>query len=961
MKLLKAFNLKTCYVITLISVLSVYSSHAAFFNKTTHKSLRLEKFTTFNGLSDNHINDLVKDNFGIIWMATDFGVTRYDGMNFNKIDNVVFPKQFRNKKVLAIIPYQKLLLFHVKDEGIVSYNPITNGTSVITQKAVLKMQVIGNSVYYYRENGYLYEYEQTSKQKAFYIGKLSYFEFNHYKDGLYFLIRNRGFIKFNLNSKKIQLNVLNNELFQDIGFPIKSSSNLFLKNNKLYKILENGEIIESHQKIIDENITYFGYDLQQQPMYIVKTKIISSKSINFNYLINRYQLQDHELRKIIQVDPRTYFVLTNQGLLKFSMKQQISEKIALSKISNTNDIQVRRRIIPISSNEVVYLGSPGIIHIKGNERNFINFENKPLPCYDGIKIGRSIFIVSEGVGVYEFALSTNKLTKIITSTITPFSNFDAITNYHNQLLMVSQKNIVLYNPTTKLENIVSFSENQIPYCVKYDAFREEVLIGTNNKLLIYHVTNNHFQLTRVIPTDNFEIRDIHISKDNQSLYLATNAGFYRLKRRDYALIFHFADNENKSNNLVCTVNEANNGSIWFTTFSGIIRYNCLTNKVISLNQKNGLLNIEYNYKAAAWLNNDLIVGGLNNFEVIHTNLFQTKKQRKQLFLSSYSINSFTENSRFFCSPNNSIKTISYRTDNQELALQFSSNYISESDHLTYKYNINNGPWKSMENATIRFTYLPYGSYELTVVLIDQFGKQIAQKKIIILAEIPFYKKQGFFLFLMLVILLFSLFIIFLIIQRNKVVEATKKRIAMDLHDEAGTILTRTLLFVRMNNQTEKTPFTNKIEANVQELLFSIRAFMSSLSTNKSTSYQLGDELQEFYYKNSQESERVFLFTNLIQQEIVISSELYRDIKLCVFEITNNFLKHSNGEKLSVFLQLKEKKIILLFEDSGNNFETSSSKAGNGLRNIKKRTERNKGVFKIDKSRDNSIFSITFPI
>jgi signal transduction histidine kinase len=184
---------------------------------------------------------------------------------------------------------------------------------------------------------------------------------------------------------------------------------------------------------------------------------------------------------------------------------------------------------------------------------------------------------------------------------------------------------------------------------------------------------------------------------------------------------------------------------------------------------------------------------------------------------------------------------------------------------------------------------------------------------------------------------------------------------MDLHDEAGTILTRTLLFIRMNNQKEKTPFTNKIEANIQELLFSIRAFMSSLSSDKSTSYQLGDELQEFFFKNSQESERIFLFTNLIQQEIVISNELYRDIKLCIFEITNNFLKHSNGEKLSVFLQLKDKKIILLFEDSGNNFDPNKSKPGNGLRNIKKRTERNKGIFKIDKKKENSIISIIFPL
>jgi two-component system sensor histidine kinase DesK len=184
---------------------------------------------------------------------------------------------------------------------------------------------------------------------------------------------------------------------------------------------------------------------------------------------------------------------------------------------------------------------------------------------------------------------------------------------------------------------------------------------------------------------------------------------------------------------------------------------------------------------------------------------------------------------------------------------------------------------------------------------------------------------------------------------------------MDLHDEAGTILTRTLLFVRMNNQKGKTAFTEKIESNIQELLFSIRAFMSSLSIKNATSYLLGDELQEFFYKNSQESDRIFLFTNLIQHDITISNEMYRDIKLCIYEITNNFIKHSNGEKLTVFLQMKSNNISLLFEDSGTNFDPKNTRSGNGLRNINKRTERNKGTFKIEKQGDNSIFSIIFPI
>ena len=961
MILLNTFNMKKGYVIILVIVLVVFPSHAAVFSKIQQKSLLLEKFTTFNGLSDNHINDLVKDKFGIIWLATDFGVTRYDGVNFNKIDEVVFPIQFRNKKVLAIIPYLNQLLFHVKDAGIISYHPLTNSTSILTEYPVLKVHVIGNSVYYYRDNGFLYLQKNSTRQQSFFIGKISYFEFNHYQDGLYFLIRNRGFIKFNITTNKIELNVTNKLLFQDIGFPIKSSSNLFLMKNKLFKIHRNGEIIESQQKIIDENITYFGFDLQYQPLYIVKTKTIFSKSFDFNNLINRYQLQDHELRKIIQVDPKTYFVLTNQGLLKFSLKKQISEKITISKIVNPNDIQVRRRIIPVSANEQLYLGYPGIIHIKGGKRHFTNYENRPLPCYDGIKIGNTIYIISEGVGLFKYDLPTKKLTKKITASIGPKSNFVAIAPYKNGLVLVSEEKIVFYDPITLTEKTVVFTKKQTPYCVKHDTHLNQLLIGTKDKLLIYNILNeNRLRLYKTIST-SYEIRDILISKNGQALNLATSNGYYRLNRVTYSPIFHYSDHENKSNNLVCTVNEAKNGSIWLTTFSGILHYTPANNKLVVINQKNDLHNIEYNYKAAAWLGNDLYVGGLNNYEVIHTALFKTKTCENKLYLSSYTITSFTQKDCYLLQPNSNKTSINYRTDNEELTLHFSNKNLAEASTLPYKYKINNGQWKTMENATIRFAYLPYGTYELTVQIIDQLDTQIALKDFTIVAEIPFYKKQVFFITLLVILLLFFVLIIFLFIQRTRVIEATKKRIAMDLHDEAGTILTRTLLFVRMNNQKGKTAFTEKIESNIQELLFSIRAFMSSLSIKNATSYLLGDELQEFFYKNSQESDRIFLFTNLIQHDITISNEMYRDIKLCIYEITNNFIKHSNGEKLTVFLQMKSNNISLLFEDSGTNFDPKNTRSGNGLRNINKRTERNKGTFKIEKQGDNSIFSIIFPI
>jgi ligand-binding sensor domain-containing protein len=56
-----------------------------FFFQTTYPQLlerKIEIFTTIDGLPDNCINAIQKDSKGFIWIATNNGLTRFDGYNF---------------------------------------------------------------------------------------------------------------------------------------------------------------------------------------------------------------------------------------------------------------------------------------------------------------------------------------------------------------------------------------------------------------------------------------------------------------------------------------------------------------------------------------------------------------------------------------------------------------------------------------------------------------------------------------------------------------------------------------------------------------------------------------------------------------------------------------------------------------------------------------------------------------
>src|SRR5436190_3318776 len=47
-------------------------------------NLRFNKFTTENGLSDNHVGMIIKDKKGYLWMTTENGFDRFDGVEFKK-------------------------------------------------------------------------------------------------------------------------------------------------------------------------------------------------------------------------------------------------------------------------------------------------------------------------------------------------------------------------------------------------------------------------------------------------------------------------------------------------------------------------------------------------------------------------------------------------------------------------------------------------------------------------------------------------------------------------------------------------------------------------------------------------------------------------------------------------------------------------------------------------------------
>lgn len=200
---------------------------------------------------------------------------------------------------------------------------------------------------------------------------------------------------------------------------------------------------------------------------------------------------------------------------------------------------------------------------------------------------------------------------------------------------------------------------------------------------------------------------------------------------------------------------------------------------------------------------------------------------------------------------------------------------------------------------------------------------------------------------MLGILLSILFII--IIRRKNKVQQTllnqKNDISKDLHDDIGSGLSSILihadLLLKDKTAEEKHKvLAGKIVQTGKEISQQLNTFIWSLN-NDNNGLQNFVEYVKQYGVNLLESTNIeFEFTTNIasKETIIIGGAQRKHLFLCVKELLNNALKHSNAEKISVSIQVKDKNILEITVGDNGQGMNKENQFGNGITNVKKRIE-----------------------
>ncbi|KAB1229272.1 sensor histidine kinase [Chryseobacterium viscerum] len=201
------------------------------------------------------------------------------------------------------------------------------------------------------------------------------------------------------------------------------------------------------------------------------------------------------------------------------------------------------------------------------------------------------------------------------------------------------------------------------------------------------------------------------------------------------------------------------------------------------------------------------------------------------------------------------------------------------------------------------------------------------------------------------------------LEKQKILEKERERISHDMHDDLGAGISALKLQAEFIKQKASD---DDLQNDIDELLktseemnISMREMLWSLNSGNDT---LGSFIDYaiLYTGNFLKKTKIVLRSECedIITETSISTEMRRNLFLCLKEAVNNVYKHSQANTLKLSFSQDKDNFYMKIEDNGVGIPDGQPK-GNGLRNMKRRMTELSGEYNI--SSQNSGTSLIFKI
>jgi signal transduction histidine kinase len=167
----------------------------------------------------------------------------------------------------------------------------------------------------------------------------------------------------------------------------------------------------------------------------------------------------------------------------------------------------------------------------------------------------------------------------------------------------------------------------------------------------------------------------------------------------------------------------------------------------------------------------------------------------------------------------------------------------------------------------------------------------------------------------------------------------KENIAMDLHDEVGTMITKTIFLTQniLNSNPSSDPRLQQIVEQSRQVNASFRDAIWSTDTRTDELQNLIDRIAETGNQMTEGTPYGFYFhrhEKLPKRQLKPMEK--RNVMLIVREALLNAVKHSQGNRIDVSILLQDDKLIFTIIDNGNVMTNDENRYGMGQHSMRQR-------------------------
>ena len=481
-------------------------------------------------------------------------------------------------------------------------------------------------------------------------------------------------------------------------------------------------------------------------------------------------------------------------------------------------------------------------------------------------------------------------------------------------------------------------------------------------------------MTRFSSGNNARLREVFsFHEDEQgALWIGTyGEGLFRLKDQ---VLTRYTKQQGLFDNVVYTILDDGNGYFWMSCNKGIFRVNkreldeLAEGRLASLSSTSfgtadGMQSIECNggSQPSGWKTGQgmLLFPTMKGIAVIDPRFIHDAGVAPSPIIEDLIVNDSEVQLQ---------SAIVLPAGNRRFEARFTGLSLVLSDKIQFRYKLEGFDDNWVETGTIRsanFTNIPPGAYVFKVSARRPGQEWTSEAAAVAITVLPFFWETTWFKFLVSMLLLGLIFVSAryystrALRQRLRELEAQRAldqeraRISKDMHDEVGASLTQIailseLLGRNLEDRAAVESYLKNISTTAQEVVGSLDEIVWFINPRHDTLESLMLYLRE-YLANYFEPIDIACRFDFPEQFplLTLAADTRRSIFLVAKEAANNIAKHAHAHTVAVSATLEKGVLTLSIHDDGCGIPSEHLSAfGNGLKNKQKRMEEIGGTFGI---------------